>query len=132
MSIDKVLNTSYNRLKKSRKALNQSVTFKEEKKMKKIFAAAALAAIILTNGTAAAYESRGNQCGEHPEHLTGLPAVVESVNMARAGVIDWQDLPEFIAADFELYRLAGEIRAWMYAHEIAAGPTEDANPFRKD
>lgn len=52
--------------------------------------------------------------------------------MARAGVIDWQDLPEFIAANFELYRLAGAIRAWMYAHEIAAGPTEDANPFRKD
>ena len=100
--------------------------------MKKIFIAAALAAIILTNGTAAAYESRDNQCGEHPEHLTGLPAVVESVNMARAGVIDWQDLPEFIAADFELYRLAGEIRTWMYAHKIAAGPTEDANPFRKD
>lgn len=48
--------------------------------MKKIFAAAALAAIILTSGTANAYESRGNQCGEHLEHLTGLPAVVESVN----------------------------------------------------
>ncbi|WP_277228750.1 hypothetical protein [Phascolarctobacterium succinatutens] len=100
--------------------------------MKKIFAAAALAAIILASGTAAAYESRSNQCGEHPEHLTGLPAVVESVNMARAGVIDWQDLPELIAADFELYRLAGAIREWMYAHEIAAGPTEGANPFRKD
>lgn len=100
--------------------------------MKRLFAAAALAAIILTGGTANAYESRGNQCGEHPEHLTGLPAVVETMNMVRAGVIDWQDLPEFIAADFELYRLAGEIREWMYAHEIAAGPTEDANPFRKD
>lgn len=57
--------------------------------MKKIFAAAALAAIILTNGTAAAYESRGNQCGEHPEHLTGLPAVVESVNMARAAGVEY-------------------------------------------
>ena len=73
--------------------------------MKKILAAAALAAIILTSGTANAYESRGNQCGEYPE---------------------------FIAADFELYRLADAIRAWMYAHEIASGPTEDANPFRKD
>ena len=47
--------------------------------MKKIFAAAALAAIILANGTAAAYESCGNQCGEHPEHLTGLPAVSEKI-----------------------------------------------------
>lgn len=41
-------------------------------------------------------------------------------------------MKRLFAADFELYRLAGEIRAWMYAHEIAAGPTEDANPFRKD
>lgn len=32
--------------------------------MKRLFAAAALAAIILTSGTANAYESRGNQCGE--------------------------------------------------------------------
>lgn len=59
--------------------------------MKRLFAAVALAAIICTSGTANAYESRGNQCGEHPEHLTGLPAVVETVDMVRAGVIDWQE-----------------------------------------
>lgn len=73
--------------------------------MKRILAAALIAATLLTASTAAAYD---NQCGEAPECKQGLPAIVESLQMAVAGKISLTALPGFILADCGQYDLAGK------------------------
>ena len=73
--------------------------------MKKILAAALIAATVLTTNTAAAYE---NQCGEAPKCKSGLPAIVESLQMAAKGQISLTALPGFVLADCGQYDLAGK------------------------
>ena len=72
--------------------------------MKNILAAALIAATLLTTNTAA-YE---NQCGEAPECKQGLPAIMESLQMAAKGQISLTALPGFILADCGQYDLAGK------------------------
>lgn len=73
--------------------------------MKKILAAALIAATLLTANTAAAYD---NQCGKAPEFKQGLPAIMESLQMAAKGQISLTALPGFILADCGQYDLAGK------------------------
>lgn len=71
----------------------------------KALAAALLAATVLTTNTAAAYE---HQCGEAPQCKSGLPAIVESLQMVAKGQISLAALPGFILADCGQYELAGK------------------------
>ena len=87
--------------------------------MKNILAAALIVATLLTANTAAAYE---NQCGEAPECKQGLPAIMESLQMAAKGQISLTALPGFILADCGQYDLAGK---WDLITGLTGDESED-------